>query len=108
MVIAGGPQTAQGDESARYRAVCVQLLHFIRPGITAADVYAHCKAAYETAGLPMTSPHVGHSLTRMAGHENPILHPGCDLPLEAGMLVPGEPTLMPRPAHRRHIAESVH
>jgi Xaa-Pro aminopeptidase len=107
MGIVGTPTKERMDEYTRYREVYVELLHFIRPGITAADVYAHCNAAYATAGLPMTSPHVGHSLTRMAGHENPILHPGCDLPLEAGMLLAVEPSFKPRPDQRYHIEDLV-
>ena len=107
MGVVGAPTRQRSDEYARYREVYVELLHFIRPGITAADVFAHCTAAFHKAGLPMTSPHVGHSLTRMAGHENPILHPGCDLPLEAGMLLAVEPSFKPRADQRYHIEDLV-
>lgn len=107
MGIVGKPSQQQMDEYRRYREIYVRLLHFIKPGITAANVYAYCRQEFEAAGMTLSSPHVGHSLTRMGGHEDPILHPRCDRVLEPDMLLAIEPSFRPRPDQRYHIEDLV-
>ncbi len=107
MGIVGKPSQQQADEYRRYSEIYVRLLHYIKPGITAANVYAYCKQEFEAAGMTLSSPHVGHSLTRMGGHEDPILHPRCDRVLEPDMLLAVEPSYRPRPDQRYHIEDLV-
>ena len=107
MGIVGKPSQQQTDEYRRYREIYVRLLHYIKPGITAANVYAYCRQEFEAAGMTLSSPHVGHSLTRMGGHEDPILHPRCDRVLEPDMLLAVEPSFRPRPDQRYHIEDLV-
>jgi Xaa-Pro dipeptidase len=107
MGIVGKPSPQRKAEYDRYREIYVKVLHFMRPGIRAKDVYAFTKSEYERAGFPMTMPHVGHSLTRMGGHENPMLHPRNDQLIEPGMLFAVEPGYTPRPDQRYHIEDLV-
>lgn len=107
MGIVGKPSRQQLDEYRRYQEIYVRLLHYIKPGITAANVYAYCRQEFEAAGMTLSSPHVGHSLTRMGGHEDPILHPRCDRVLEPGMLLAVEPSYRPRPDQRYHVEDLV-
>jgi len=108
MGIAGKPGQRELDEYKRYREVYVSLLHFLKPGVTAADVYNFCKSEYAKRGFPMTSPHVGHSVSRFAGHENPNLHPKNNQVLEPDMLFAVEPSFKPAPDKRYHVEDLVH
>lgn len=107
MGIVGEPSAEQRSEYSRYREAYVKLLHFMRPGIAAAEVFEFCSREFDRAGLRMSLPHVGHSLTRMGGHEQPILHPRCEKILEPGMLFAVEPSFMPRPDQRYHLEDLV-
>jgi Xaa-Pro aminopeptidase len=86
----------------------VGLLHFVKPGITGGQLFEHARAEFERAHLPVPMPHVGHSLTRMGGHENPMLQPSNTQMLEPGMLLAVEPTFKARPDQRYHIEDLVH
>jgi Xaa-Pro aminopeptidase len=107
MGIAGKPGQRELDEYQRYREVYVSLLHFLSPGVTAAEVYNFCKTEYAKRGFPMTSPHVGHSVSRLAGHENPNLQPANHQALEPDMLFAVEPSYMPAPDKRYHVEDLV-
>ena len=107
MGVVGKPSTVQDHEYGRYRESYVTLLHFMRPGVTGGEVFAFAKAEFERAGLPVPLPHVGHSLTRMGGHENPMLQPRNTQLLEPGMLFAVEPTFKARPDQRYHIEDLV-
>lgn len=107
MGIVGKPSDTQRAEYDRYREAYVKLLHFVKPGITAGQVFAHAAEEFERSGLPVPLPHVGHSLTRMGGHENPMLQPSNTQLLEPGMLFAVEPTFVARPDQRYHIEDLV-
>ena len=107
MGIAGKPGQRELDEYARYREIYVKLLHFIKPGVTAGEVYNFCKAEYAKRGFPMTSPHVGHGVSRFAGHENPNLEPANQQVLEPDMLFAVEPSFKPAPDRRYHVEDLV-
>ncbi len=107
MGIAGKPGQRELDEYKRYREVYVSLLHFLKPGVTAADIYNYCTAEYAKRGFPMTSPHVGHSVSRLAGHENPNLQPANTQVLEPDMLFAVEPSYKPAPDKRYHVEDLV-
>lgn len=61
-----------------------------RPGIRAQDLFQRCKEAFESRGLELKVPHIGHSLG-LGLHEAPILHPFNDTVLEEGMVLAIEP-----------------
>jgi Xaa-Pro dipeptidase len=107
MGIAGKAGQRELDEYARYREVYVSLLHFMKPGVTAAEVYNFCKSEYAKRGFPMTSPHVGHSVSRLAGHENPNLQPANQQVLEPDMLFAVEPSYKPAADRRYHVEDLV-
>ena len=62
----------------------------IGPGVRAADVFDACKRAFESRGLDFRMPHIGHSIG-LDLHEHPMLHPGNDDLLQAGMVLMLEP-----------------
>ena len=107
MGIVGEASSAQLEEYGRYREAYVKLLHFVKPGITGGEVFAFAREEFARSRLPVPLPHVGHSLTRMGGHENPMLQPSNMQTLEPGMLLAVEPTFKARPDQRYHIEDLV-
>ena len=107
MGVVGQATRQHVEEYKRYRDVYVRLLHYIKPGISAANAYRYCQDEFEASGMRLGSPHVGHSLTRMGGHEDPILHPRCETVLEPDMLLAIEPSYRPRPDQRYHVEDLV-
>ena len=85
----------------------MKLLQFVKPGVTGGEVFGYAKQEFERAGLPVPLPHVGHSLTRLGGHENPMLQPRNTQPLEPGMMLAVEPSFKARPDQRYHIEDLV-
>lgn len=66
MGIVGRPSAETRSEYDRYRDVYMRLLEFVKPGMPASELYEFCRREFEKNGMPMTSPHVGHSLFRSA------------------------------------------
>ena len=66
---------------------------FIRPGVSAEDVFFTCKNGFERRGLTFHMPHVGHSLG-VELHENPMLRPGNKTLLRPGMILNVEPIVI--------------
>jgi Xaa-Pro aminopeptidase len=95
------------EEFGRYREAYVDTLKFLARGVTAAAVFEHCAEAFRARGIELTAPHIGHSLSRGGGHENPILHPFNEQRLEAGMLIALEPTFQPNHERRYHLEDLV-
>ena len=62
----------------------------MRSGVKASDLYRLCAAEFEKASLDFKMPHIGHSIG-VVMHENPMLQPFDDTPLEAGMVFMLEP-----------------
>jgi len=81
------------DAYRRLRAIERATIEFLGPGRTGAEVYNFCKDAYARQGLAFAMPHVGHGLAVLGGemHEEPNLHPYCQVPLEPGMVLDIEP-----------------
>ena len=94
------------DEYRRFRDSYLATIRFIAPGVSAASLYDFCASQLRERNLPLTSPHVGHSLGRGGGHEEPILHPRNQCTLEAGMLLAIEPTVRVDD-HRYHLEDLV-
>lgn len=74
-----------------YRKAYVEALLGFRPGESAAEVFERTVSVFASHGMRLPGPHVGHSLSRGGGHENPILHPFNHQILEPGMLIAFEP-----------------
>lgn len=105
--IVGDPSPEVLSEYQQYREAYVKVLHFLKPRVTAADVYQFCKKTFAEAGMEFTAPHVGHSLSRGGGHENPILHPYNSQPLEANMLIALEPIHRASPDRKYHLEDLI-
>jgi Xaa-Pro dipeptidase len=65
----------------------------MKPGVRACDVYRFCVENYAKRGLEFALPHVGHSIGLLV-HEQPMLQPFDETPLEAGMVLMLEPPLV--------------
>jgi len=103
----GEPDGIVRDEYARYRQAYVSQLLSFAPGKTAADVFNDSKRAFKAAGLELPGPHVGHSLSRGGGHENPVLHPGNHQQLEPNMLIAYEPVSIVDGQRKYHLEDLV-
>lgn len=95
------------DEYRRYREAYVSTLQFLGPDVPADCVFRHCAEAFRAQGIELTAPHIGHSLSRGGGHENPILHPFNQQKLESGMLIALEPIFRPNDVRRYHLEDLV-
>ena len=107
MGIAGEARPKEDEEYRRYREAYVEVLHHLKPDVTAADVYTRCQTVFGDYGVPISSPHVGHSVSRGGGHENPILHPGRQQILEPNMLIALEPIYKASQTRRYHLEDLV-
>ncbi|MBJ7601800.1 MAG: aminopeptidase P family protein [Candidatus Dormibacteraeota bacterium] len=107
MGVCGDPTPESAAEFSSYREAYVDTLQYLRPGVTAASVFHYCARAFGDRGIDLTSPHIGHSVSRGGGHENPILHPFNEQRLEPGMLIALEPTFRPNDTRRYHLEDLV-
>jgi Xaa-Pro aminopeptidase len=107
MGICGEPSAAIADEYRRYRDAYVRTLDVLRAGVVAREVFEFCARAFRANGIELTAPHIGHSLSRAGGHDNPILHPFNEQPLESGMLIALEPTFWASSERRYHLEDLV-
>ena len=79
----------------------------MRAGMTAGEVYDQVCAFYEREGIPSyRRDHVGHSLSILGGHDEPLLYGGNATRLETGMVIALEPILTDE-AGRRCALENV-
>ena len=64
-------------------------IDFIRPGVTASQVFEHCIGAVRQSGIPhYKRHHVGHGIgIALAGYDRPLLGPNDHTPLEPGMVM---------------------
>ncbi len=72
--IVGKPSQQQLDIWAKLREVHLATIEMVRPGKTAAEVFATMKRMMEKVNLPFPLPHAGHSIGRTV-HEYPVLNP---------------------------------
>ncbi len=107
MGVCGEPTAESLKEYGAYREAYVDTLQFLGPGVTAAEVFNHCAREFEKRGIALRAPHIGHSLSRGGGHENPILHPFNEQRLEPGMLIALEPTFQASETRRYHLEDLV-
>jgi D-alanyl-D-alanine dipeptidase len=77
------------------------------PGIPAREVFRKAVEGYASRGVSGYSrDHVGHSLSILGGHDNPMLHPGNETLLEENMVFALEP-IFPDPDGRRYTLEDI-
>jgi Xaa-Pro aminopeptidase len=101
---------ARDDQQALYDKVrgCV---HHVGPrmkaGMSAADVYQAAVDYYAGVDLPgYKRDHVGHSLSILGGHDNPMLHSRDATILEDGMVIAFEPILRDREGRRYTVEDT--
>lgn len=62
------------------------MIAFMRPGVTASEVFHHAVQSVRAAGVPnYERNHVGHAIG-LEVYETPLLGPNDEMPLEAGMV----------------------
>lgn len=103
--IVGKPSDQVLAEYQSYRAAFVEALLGFGPNETAADVFHRTAKVFESHGMELPGPHVGHSLSRGGGHENPILHPFNQQVMEPGMLIAFEPIFKASGDRKYHLED---
>jgi Xaa-Pro aminopeptidase len=88
--VVGEPSAEQEATLRAVRAAQDAGFRAIEPGRRAKDVFNAVKDEFKRQGLPFSMPHVGHGLG-IGLHEFPMLEPGNDTVLQAGMVVNVEP-----------------
>jgi Xaa-Pro aminopeptidase len=107
MGVVGSPTPAQVDAYRSLYAAQRETIGMMRPNVTFAEVYDFCKDAFARRGHTLPNPHVGHSLSILGGHEEPLIQPFAHEPLLAGMLICVEPSLALDSNTRLHLEDLV-
>jgi Xaa-Pro aminopeptidase len=89
--VLGAPTAEQTAMYARVRDLYLATIDRCRPGRTAGEIYAFARERFEAAGLPYKVVLAGHSVGCWWHQQEPLLVPGNDTPLEAGMVLALEP-----------------
>ncbi|MEP7105535.1 MAG: Xaa-Pro peptidase family protein [Chloroflexota bacterium] len=105
-VAIGKPNQRQSDIYRTLWEVQRETISRMRPGITAGELYEHCRVRAEKAGLEFNLPHIGHGVG-IGLHEYPMLEPRNDAVLEAGMVFYVEPMVIDRATGAFHIEDLV-
>jgi Xaa-Pro dipeptidase len=89
-----------GEPSAEQRATLKALratqdagFNAIEPGRPAREVFNAVRDEFKRQGLPFGMPHIGHGMG-IGVHEFPMLEPGNDIRLQAGMVLNIEPMVV--------------
>ncbi len=94
MAIVGKPSAAQQAIYDKVRSCVHNVGMAMKAGMPARAVYQMAVDHYASVGVPgYKRDHVGHSLSILGGHDNPMLHSGNQMPLEPGMVIALEPIL---------------
>ena len=88
--VVGKPTAEQADTYRRLWQIHEETIAAVRPGVTAGELFATCRAAFDRQGLQLNLPHIGHSLG-LGLHERPMLTPFNETPLQEGMVLAIEP-----------------
>jgi Xaa-Pro aminopeptidase len=99
-----------GEELSRQHELLEQAyaasVEVVRPGVPVSAVHDACAEVLAAAGKRQ-SWKVGHGVGLAAGHEAPLLQPGNDTPLEAGMVFTIDPGFFLKLNEPLHIEETV-
>jgi Xaa-Pro aminopeptidase len=88
--VVGEPSKEQEATLKALRATQDAGFNAIEPGRRAKDVFNAVKDEFKRQGLPFSMPHIGHGMG-IGLHEFPMLEPGNDTELKAGMVLNIEP-----------------
>jgi Xaa-Pro aminopeptidase len=105
-ICVGTPSPRQVDT---YRVIWDEnerLIAMMRPGVSARELYAAHRQAWEARGWPMVRPHIGHSLG-IGLHEHPVLMPSENWPLEPGMCLSIEPNYLVPGVEKYHVEDLI-
>jgi Xaa-Pro aminopeptidase len=91
--VVGEPSPEQEKTLAALRATQDAGFKAIEPGRSAKDVFNAVKNEFKRQGLPFSMPHIGHGMG-IGLHEFPMLEPGNDIKLQAGMVLNIEPMVV--------------
>ena len=91
--VVGEPTAEQEATLIALRATQDAGFKAIEPGRRAKDIFNAVKAEFKRQGLPFSMPHIGHGMG-IGLHEFPMLEPGNDTPLQAGMVLNIEPMVV--------------
>lgn len=101
---------ASEDQARRYRILRDtqrEIATRFVPGVRAREVFETAVEGYASRGVPgYKRDHVGHSLSILGGHDNPMLHPSNETVLEENMVFALEP-ILPDPDGRRYTLEDI-
>ena len=86
----GNPTNSQKEYYKNLKEVQEETINFVKPGITAEDVFLKCKSSFEEKNMPFHMPHIGHSFG-IELHEYPMLRPGDKTVIKEGMVFNVEP-----------------
>jgi Xaa-Pro dipeptidase len=91
--VVGEPSAEQVATLRALRATQDAGFRAIEPGRPARDVFNAVRDEFKRQGLPFGMPHIGHGMG-IGLHEFPMLEPGNDTRLEAGMVLNIEPMVV--------------
>ena len=91
--VVGEPTAEQEATLIALRATQDAGFKAIEPGRRAKDIFNAVKAEFKRQGLPFSMPHIGHGMG-IGLHEFPMLEPGNDTQLQAGMVLNIEPMVV--------------
>jgi Xaa-Pro dipeptidase len=89
----GTPSAEQEATLTALRAAQDAGFRAMEPGRRAKDVFNAVRDEFKRQGMPFSMPHVGHGMG-IGLHEFPMLEPGNDIMLEAGMVLNLEPMVV--------------
>jgi Xaa-Pro aminopeptidase len=105
--VVGSPSAAERDAYRVLYDVHRETIAQIVPGITFAALYRYCQDAFSRRGYRLPNPHVGHNLSILGGHEEPLIQPYEQETVRTGMLLCIEPSLQMAPDARMHLEDLV-
>lgn len=91
--VVGEPSAEQQATLKALRATQDAGFNAIEPGRPAKDLFNAVKDEFRRQGLPFGMPHIGHGMG-IGVHEFPMLEPGNDTRLQAGMVLNIEPMVV--------------
>jgi Xaa-Pro dipeptidase len=107
MGVVGVPGKVQRDAYHTLYEAHRETVAKMEPGVTFAQLYEHCKQAFVRRGQVLSNPHVGHNLSLLGGHEEPLIQPLEHEPMRPGMLICVEPSLHVDAQTRLHLEDLV-
>ena len=109
MAIVGTASPAQQKQYKILRQAQRETAAALRHGSTAGAVYQAAVDAYARLGVSdYKRDHVGHSMSILGGHDNPMLHPGSSYPLEEDMVMAVEPIFLDQQGRRYTVEDVFH